>query len=240
MNKVEVLKQRTVQQVSVCFKTPVHLKHHEVHVCRRCNINLLLLKREFYDAWICGSCKTKEELSRQLPQLEVKGAPEFVSEDIVDIESHPPVVPMQILENLRSGDDHIGQVDDEIAIALVDIEQMEIANITVKARVADHEYQTIEATLVSALSSLASISNQIAALANEMPKDMVPSLLKEALDTAHLVGNQIQDLNNKRRLEVRSYLSSHCVGIGTAKIAQSEYLFGSDLAETLKSTEVTN
>ncbi|CAL8136069.1 unnamed protein product [Orchesella dallaii] len=81
---------------------PLKFKHHEIHVCRRCNLNLLMLKKEFYEEWICSSCKSKEQLAKHLPLLDISDSLAPEDEDIKVIEDNPPRVPATELGNLRS------------------------------------------------------------------------------------------------------------------------------------------
>lgn len=112
-------------------------------------------------------------------------------------------------------------------------------NLTTKGRLSDLKIQQIQNTLSLNLTFLVEITQEITRNAAKIPRDISTKLLKLALDSANVAGTQMQELNKKRRLEVKPFLSQEYQGICTAKLAPSEYLFGENLAETLKSTKAT-
>lgn len=109
-----------------------------------------------------------------------------------------------------------------------------------RARMIDIKYQQLQQTLSLGMTVLVKMSDEISKKANLIPKDTLTKVLKIGLDGANLMGNQIQDLNTKRKSEVKQYLNSDFADICNAKIPVSEYLFGPNLAESLKTSKATS
>lgn len=105
-----------------------------------------------------------------------------------------------------------------------------------QAKVLDLKQQQIQEVLSSGLSTLASISNSIALHKAEIPKEVVSSVIKQAIDGANLLGDEFQSISGRRRYEMKKYLNPEYARICTAQVTASEWLFGSDLAENLKTS----
>lgn len=109
-----------------------------------------------------------------------------------------------------------------------------------RARLTDIKYQQLQQTLSLGMTVLVKMSDEISKRANQIPKETLTKVFKIGLDGANLMGNQIQDLNLKRKNEVKQYLNADFADICSAKIPVSEYLFGPNLAESLKTSKATS
>lgn len=112
-------------------------------------------------------------------------------------------------------------------------------NLNARGRLSDLKLQQVQNTLSLNLTFLVKISEEITKNTSKIPKDVSTKLLKLALESANVTGTQMQELNKRRRLDVKPFLSQEYHGICTAKVPPSEFLFGDNLADTLKSTKAT-
>lgn len=104
----------------------------------------------------------------------------------------------------------------------------------------DLKQQQIQEVLSAGLSTLASISNSVAVHKSQIPKEVVNSVVKQAIEGANLLGDEFQSINGRRRYEMKKYLNPEYSSICTTQLATSEWLFGADLAENLKSSKATS
>lgn len=86
------------------------------------------------------------------------------------------------------------------------------------ARLLDVKNQQTQQTLGSGLSALAMITNQIIANKAKIPKEVSDSVVKLAVDSANILGNQMQHINTTRRLEMKKYLNPEYAGICTLQV----------------------
>jgi hypothetical protein len=108
-----------------------------------------------------------------------------------------------------------------------------------QAKIQDIEQQQIQQTLSAGLSSLAYIANNVATNKDKIPKEVVSSIIKQSMDSANLLGDQFQSISTQRRYEMKKFLNPEVSGICSGNFPASEYLFGTDLAENLKSSKAT-
>lgn len=115
-------------------------------------------------------------------------------------------------------------------------------NLKTRPRVADLKLQQIQAGLSISLTVLASLSDKIAkaAASKLVPKEVASDLLKAGLDGANLIGHQMQEITSRRRQEIKPYLNPDYAGICSAQLPPSEFLFGDNLTETLKSSKAAS
>jgi len=113
-------------------------------------------------------------------------------------------------------------------------------NLPTHARLNDVRQQQNQQTLSVALTTLANMSNEIASRKAEIPSDLRNIVLKYAIDGANLLGDQFQSITTSRKLEIRKFISHEYGQICTAPIPNSEWLFGSDLAENLKAAKTSS
>ncbi|OXA39211.1 Gag-Pro-Pol polyprotein [Folsomia candida] len=108
------------------------------------------------------------------------------------------------------------------------------------ARFIDLNMQQNQFSLGIGLNALAQIANEVAKNASNIPKEVKISILKLAIDGGNILGDQIQSISKKRRLEVKKHINSEYHGICNSQIPVSEFLFGSDLNETLKASKTAS
>ncbi|OXA40055.1 hypothetical protein Fcan01_25141 [Folsomia candida] len=107
-----------------------------------------------------------------------------------------------------------------------------------QAKVLDIKQQQIQEVISLGLSSLASIANTVAMNKGQM--DIVDSVVKQSLDGANLLGDLFQSISGRRRYDLKKFLNPEYSGICSAQLPGSEWLFGADLAENLKSSKATS
>ncbi|OXA56254.1 hypothetical protein Fcan01_08833 [Folsomia candida] len=108
------------------------------------------------------------------------------------------------------------------------------------ARLADVKQQQIQQAFASGLSALAVITDQVLSRKSEIPKEVVSTVVRLAIDTGNIVGDQAQQLNSTRRFDLKKYLNPEYGGICSSQVEHSEWLFGKDLSENLKSSNATS
>ncbi|ODM91716.1 hypothetical protein Ocin01_14965 [Orchesella cincta] len=113
-------------------------------------------------------------------------------------------------------------------------------NMPQEARIVDLKHQQLQQTLSQGLTVLVKMCDELSQAAAQMPKDVLTKVLKIGLDGANIMGTQMQELNQKRKSEMRPYLNPDIVDICSAKTPVSEFLFGPNLAETLKATKAAS
>ncbi|OXA46450.1 hypothetical protein Fcan01_18847 [Folsomia candida] len=99
--------------------------------------------------------------------------------------------------------------------------------------------QQLQHTLSASLAALSKIANIVVSQKREIPKETTNSIVKLAMDAGNIIGDQIQVINSNRRQDVKKHLNPEYMGICNAQISQSEWLFGSDLNESLKASKAT-
>lgn len=107
------------------------------------------------------------------------------------------------------------------------------------AKIKDLQQQQIQSVMSFGLVGLSSIANIVAANYDKMPKEFANIIIKIAQDTADLVGEGVQSINQKRRSEVGKFMRPEAAGICSAEVKPHELLFGGDLSESLKLTRAT-
>ncbi|OXA40087.1 hypothetical protein Fcan01_25114 [Folsomia candida] len=108
------------------------------------------------------------------------------------------------------------------------------------AKILDIKQQQIQQSLTLGLSSLALITNTIVNSKESIPKEVLSSVVKQAMDGANILGDHFQAISSRRRFEMKRHLNPEYGGICSQQFPSSEWLFGTDLAESLKSTKATS
>ncbi|OXA42979.1 hypothetical protein Fcan01_22263 [Folsomia candida] len=109
-----------------------------------------------------------------------------------------------------------------------------------QAKILDINQQQIQQSLTLGLSSLAVITNTIVNSKESIPKEVLSLVVKQAMDGANILGDQFQAISSRRRFEMKRHLNPEYGGICSQQFPSSEWLFGTDLAESLKSTKATS
>lgn len=109
-----------------------------------------------------------------------------------------------------------------------------------KSRLIDLNYHQVQTTLATGVATLAIMSDEIAKLSAGLPKETMHQLLKAAMDTANLLGTQMQDLNQKRKQAIKPYITADYAGICSMDVPPGDFLFGNNLSESLKSSKATS
>ncbi|OXA40050.1 hypothetical protein Fcan01_25158 [Folsomia candida] len=108
------------------------------------------------------------------------------------------------------------------------------------AKMADLKNQQHQQILSHGLSILSSIANIVAENKDKIPKEVTSTVLQLAIDGSNIFGDQFQTVNGTRRFEMKRFLNPEYAGICNNKIPSGEYLFGTDLADILKSSKTTS
>ncbi len=72
-----------------------------------------------------------------------------------------------------------------------------------------------------------------------MPKSFKEEILKISLELNSVLGNTMQDFNQKRRSEIKPSLNKEFSGICAETNPATEWLFGDNLSDQLKSSRTT-
>ncbi len=108
------------------------------------------------------------------------------------------------------------------------------------AKLSDVKHQQNQQALATGLSAFSIIADLIISKKSEMPKEIVSTVVKLSIDAANILGDQLQQQNFKRKMEIKKYLNSDYAGICSTQIPQSEWLFGDDINERLKTSKATS
>lgn len=104
------------------------------------------------------------------------------------------------------------------------------------ARLEDVRKQQLQSVMSTSLSALAMIADTVTRNSKVIPGPVKAAMLKTAIDAANLLGDQFQDISSRRRMDVRKYISQQYSPLCSKEFGPSEYLFGSDFSEALKSS----
>lgn len=108
------------------------------------------------------------------------------------------------------------------------------------ARLSDVKSQQNQQALGCGMSALALISNMALQHKKDLPKELLAAIIKTSLDASNIMGDQFQQISSSRRMDIKRFLNPEYAGICNAQISQSEWLFGSDLSESLKTSKATS
>ncbi|OXA46376.1 hypothetical protein Fcan01_18896 [Folsomia candida] len=153
----------------------------------------------------------------------------------------------KLLGNLRSKDDDGNMC--QIEELLADIEKGADLGPEISQNVAESFLKTIspltgqqqsQQALSVGLSALSIITSQVLIRKSEIPNEVVSSIVKLAIDAANVLGDQSQQVNSNRKMDLKRYLNPDYAGICTSQVPQSEWLFGSELSESLKESKTTS
>lgn len=108
------------------------------------------------------------------------------------------------------------------------------------ARVDDLKKQQIQNSVAYGVSAFSQIANIIATRSQELPKDVKAAILKLSVDGANILGNELQEVNLRRRSNVKRYINPQFHGVCSLNAGPGEWLFGNDLSESLKSSKASS
>lgn len=106
-----------------------------------------------------------------------------------------------------------------------------------RAKMNDLQLQSSQQTMTYGLVALAHLGNLLANHSKQVPKDLGKSMIGVIMDGANMLGHGIQQLNNKRRSEVKGHIQPEYAGICATTVPVTGYLFGDDLKESLKTSK---
>lgn len=81
------------------------------------------------------------------------------------------------------------------------------------AKISDVKHQQTQQMLGIGLSAFANMANTLAANKNNIPKELMTTLLKQAIDGANALGDQFQSISTRRRHEMKKFLNPEYSGI---------------------------
>lgn len=110
------------------------------------------------------------------------------------------------------------------------------SNLPTKAKVNDLGLQNLQQYTSYGLIALANMGDVITKNGDGISKDVARQLIEITRNAANVLGNGYQIITQKRRQEVKTYLNAEFSGICSSSIQATEFLFGDDLKETLKSS----
>ncbi|OXA39214.1 hypothetical protein Fcan01_25999 [Folsomia candida] len=98
----------------------------------------------------------------------------------------------------------------------------------------------VQQSISFGLITMAEIANEVATHSNEIPQEVKKRILKLAIDGGNILGDQLQASNMKRRQEVKKLINPEYSAICNKQLPVSEYLFGDNLSETLKTSKAAS
>jgi hypothetical protein len=109
-----------------------------------------------------------------------------------------------------------------------------------RVRFNDLKNQQMQNYMSMELVTLSLIATETAQSASKLPKEFVQKILSLCKDGTNVAGSAIQEMNVRRKLEVKPHLNPEYAGICSASTTVSEQLFGDNLPESLKATKTTS
>lgn len=106
-----------------------------------------------------------------------------------------------------------------------------------KARTNDLKYQTVQLGLSKGLVSLINTTNFLSITPNSFTKESNELMMMDIFDGASALLSAFKEMNVRRKQEIRPYLRAEYAAICSTSTDSSEYLFGDNIVETLKSTK---
>jgi hypothetical protein len=86
------------------------------------------------------------------------------------------------------------------------------------ARLLDVKQQQTQQAIATGLTALTKIADLVISRKAEIPKDIVNTIVKMAVDTGNILGDQNQQLNTARRLDLKKYLNPEYAGICSSQV----------------------
>ncbi|CAL8070505.1 unnamed protein product [Orchesella dallaii] len=87
-----------------------------------------------------------------------------------------------------------------------------------RAKMVDLNHQQLQQTLSLGMTVLVKMCDELSRAASQMPKETLTRVLKIGLDGANLMGNQMQDLNQKRKADIKPFLNTDISDICNTKV----------------------
>lgn len=108
-----------------------------------------------------------------------------------------------------------------------------------KAKITDLNWQSLQHNIAYAITNMAITSNFISSKVGtaEISSPMASHILRANMDAANMLGSAMQQINNKRKGEIKPYLNADFAGICSSNVPVTHFLFGNDLKETLKNSK---
>ncbi|OXA42207.1 hypothetical protein Fcan01_23311 [Folsomia candida] len=106
------------------------------------------------------------------------------------------------------------------------------------SKMADIKYQQIQQSLTQGLVGLTRIAHEV--VSNDVPNATRTSILKIAIDTANLLGDQLQNISARRKSDVKRFINPEYSAICSTQVSGTEFLFGNDLNEALKASKAVS
>lgn len=108
-----------------------------------------------------------------------------------------------------------------------------------KTKICDLNWQSLQHNIAYALTNLAVTSNLISSKVGttEISTTLASQILRANMDAANMLGYAMQQINNKRKAEIKPFLNADFAGICSSSVPVTDFLFGNDLKETLKNSK---
>lgn len=110
-------------------------------------------------------------------------------------------------------------------------------NLPLPAKTSDAKYQAMQQNLVR---SLVAQTRAMDLVVKHSPKAALPPILKPQLDSAKLISVSIQDISQRRKNNLKSFMRPEYRALCSAKLPTSKYLFGDNLEQSLKAVRATS
>lgn len=91
-------------------------------------------------------------------------------------------------------------------------------------KLADVKHQQIQQTLSIGLSTFSVVANLVVSNKDKIPKEVMSSILRNAMDGANIMGDQFQGITMNRRMEIKKYLNPDYAGICSAQVRLLKYI----------------
>ncbi|XP_035701187.1 uncharacterized protein LOC118433382 [Folsomia candida] len=169
------------------------------------------------------------ELKGQVESMSI-----FIATQQKELDSLKEAVGKNDIPQGQTPKDKDGQDDNELVEIMKDIEGSIEYGPDLLPQISEGFSKTLWSNYV------AEIANEVATHSNEIPQEVKKRILKLAIDGGNILGDQLQASNMKRRQEVKKLINPEYSAICNKQLPVSEYLFGDNLSETLKTSKAAS
>lgn len=110
------------------------------------------------------------------------------------------------------------------------------SGLAMNAKTNDAKLQALQQNLVRAQVAQMRLMDE---MLTSIPKEKIPRLLKPLLTSAKCITAAMQDINQKRRQQLRPFLKTEYAGLNSSRVAVTSNLYGDDLEKSMKEAKVT-
>ncbi len=110
------------------------------------------------------------------------------------------------------------------------------SGLSMGAKTGDAKLQALQLNLIRAQVAQMRLMDE---MLTSIPKEKIPRLLKPLLTSAKCITAAMQDINQKRRQQLRPFMKAEYAGLNSSRVAVTSNLYGDDLEKSMKEAKVT-